>query len=50
MMHSRLNRRQDQGRNHNTLYTHFIIIINKPHLHKVLFRPQIAGASRGGRI
>ena len=49
MMHSRLNRRQDQGRNHNTLYTHFIIIINKLHLHKVHFRPQIAGASLGGR-
>ena len=25
--------------------THFIIIINKLHLHKVHFRPQIAGAS-----
>ena len=33
-----------------TLYfTHFIIIINKLHLHKVHFRPQIAGSSRGGR-
>ena len=30
------------------LYTHFIIIINKLHLHKVHFRPQIEGASRGG--
>ena len=28
--------------------THFIIIINKLHLHKVHFRPQIAGASRAG--
>ena len=29
---------------------HFIIIIiNKLHLHKVQYRPQIAGASRGGR-
>ena len=32
-------------------YTHFIIIItcDKLHLHKVHFRPQIAGASRGAR-
>ena len=30
-------------------YTHFIIIINNLHFHKVHFRPQIAGASRGGR-
>ena len=30
------------------IHTHFIII-NNLHLHKVHFRPQIAGASRGGR-
>ena len=32
----------------HTLHTHFIII-NNLHLHKVHIRPQIAGASRGGR-
>ena len=36
----------------HTLHTllHTIFIINKLHLHKVHFRPQISGASRGGHI
>ena len=53
-IYSKMWRESNQKNSHfpniytHTLDTHFIII-NNLHLHKVHFRPQIAGASRGGR-
>ena len=38
-----------QHQNIHVIIIIIIIIINKLHLHTVQYRPQIAGASRGGR-